>query len=68
MSNEIFTYCTGYKCTEKEECLRWKKHRELMDNKADTRREDYVNSELCVKHNHTNFVPVSVYGDSSGTS
>lgn len=64
----IFTYCTGYKCTEKEACLRWHKHRELLDQKADTRRENYVDSELCIKHNYTNLVPVSVYGDSSGTS
>lgn len=64
----IFTYCNGYRCTKKEECLRWHKHKELLDNKADTRGENYVDSVLCIKHNHTNFVPVSVYGDSSKSS
>ena len=63
-----FTYCTGYDCTEKQECLRWQKHRELMKNKADTRGENYIKPELCVKYNHNNFIFSPVNGQSSGAS
>jgi len=60
----IFTYCAGYMCSEKQGCLRWHKHKELMDNKIDTRKKEYIDSVLCVKYNHTNFIPESVYAQS----
>ena len=61
-----FFHCAGYKCIKKEECLRWHKHKELMDKEVDTRRENYVTSEPCIEHFHKNFIPASVYGQPSG--
>ena len=56
-----FTYCSGYKCGEKEECLRWYEHKKLMKEEINTSKKVYVDSELCIKYNHNNFIPLSVY-------
>ena len=40
----------------------------MLENVNKKETINYVDSELCVKHNHNNFIPESVYGQSSGTS
>jgi len=57
-----FTYCNGYRCGKKGDCLRNKRHLELLVKKSDTRKLSYVESTLCVRHRHNNFVPIEVYG------
>lgn len=59
----VFTYCNGYRCGIKAGCLRNKKHLELLEKKVNTKGLPYVDSILCVKHKHNNFIPVDVYGD-----
>ena len=57
-----FTYCNGYRCSKKDDCLRNKKHLELLESKTNTKGLDYVESTLCVRHRHNNFIPIDVYG------
>lgn len=53
----FFTYCSGYKCKVKDECLRNKKHKDLLKEGVDTRSLQYIDTELCVKYMHNNFIP-----------
>jgi hypothetical protein len=59
----IFACCSGYRCGKKEECQRFQEHKRFMKTKKSTKGKSYVNSNLCVRHRHNNFVPNEVYGE-----
>jgi hypothetical protein len=56
-----FVYCAGYRCGIKHECLRNRKHIDLIDQGIDTSGLHYIASTVCVKHRHKNYLPVEVY-------
>lgn len=58
-----FTYCNAYRCAKGKECLRNQKHLELLEKKLRTKGLPYIESTLCVRHKHNNFVPIDVYGE-----
>jgi len=60
---KLFAYCSGHMCGIKDECLRNHKHRKLLEKKIDTRGLRYVESTLCVKHKHNNFIPADTYAE-----
>jgi hypothetical protein len=58
-----FTYCSGYRCGKKDECLRNQRHKKLKEQKVNTKGMKYIVSTLCVRHRHNNFVPGEIYGE-----
>jgi len=57
-----FVYCTGYRCSIKDTCLRYKKHKERLaevgDKKAASKNVDYVKSTACTRNGHNNFLAI----------
>lgn len=56
-----FVFCTGYKCNSRQECLRYKKHkdrlREIGDKKRASKEVSYIKSTACISNRYNNFLP-----------
>jgi hypothetical protein len=61
-----FAFCCGYRCGKKEDCARYHMHKKLLESvvkKKRTKDKKYVESTVCVRHRHNNFIPADVYRD-----